>query len=146
MVRRVRRAGLEPEWQGAYLQPMMRGGKEVILGMSYDRTFGPLLMFGLGGIYVETMKDTIFRIVPITREDARTMIESIHAYPMLKGVRGEPSVDLEFLAEVLQRLSQLISEFHFISEIEINPFFASPRREDCLALDSRILLDWSLKY
>lgn len=140
----VRKHGLESEWHGVYLQPMVRGGKEVILGMTYDATFGPMIMFGLGGVYVETMKDTIFRIAPITAADARIMIRSVKAFPLLQGVRGEPGADLDFLAEVLQRLSQLSYDFHFIKEIEINPFMASPRRENCLAVDARIYLDWSL--
>jgi acetyltransferase len=141
MQQRIQQSGLMAEWQGVYLQPMVRGGKEVILGMTYDPTFGPLLMFGLGGVYVETMKDTIFRTIPVTKRDALTMIESIRAYPLLKGQRGEPPVDLEFLTEMLQRLSQLSSDFHFIHELEINPFLASADRETSLALDARIVLD-----
>ena len=140
----IRRHGLENEWRGVYLQPMVKGGKEVILGMTYDPTFGPMMMFGLGGVYVETMKDTVFRISPITESDARTMIQSVKAYPLLKGVRGEQGVDLDFLTEILQRLSQMASDFHFIKEMEINPFMASPRRESCLAVDARMLLDWNL--
>lgn len=136
----VHAAGLEPGWKGVYLQPMIRGGKEVILGMTVDLTFGPLIMFGLGGIYVETMRDTIFRAVPISQTDARTMIRSIKAFPLLQGVRGEAGVDLEFLAEMLQRLSQLASDFHEIQEMEINPFLASPKRESCVAVDVRIRL------
>ena len=119
------------------IQPMVKG-KETILGMTYDPTFGPMIMFGLGGIYVESMKDASFRAIPISPQEARTMIESIRGFPLLKGVRGEASVDLEFLAEMLQRLSQLCADFDFIREIEINPFLASPKRESCLALDARI--------
>lgn len=141
---RIREQGLESEWEGVYLQPMIRGGKEVIIGMTYDPTFGPLLMFGLGGIYVETMSDTIFRIIPITANDAYNMIQSIKGYPLLKGVRGEPGVDIDLLAEMLQRVSQLSSDFHFIRELEINPFIASSKRDLNLAVDFRARLDWSI--
>jgi acyl-CoA synthetase (NDP forming) len=146
MKKRIHEQNLESDCQGIYVQPMIRGGKEVILGVSYDVTFGPLLMFGLGGIFVESMKDTIFRSVPINETDARTMIESIKAYSILRGIRGEAPVDIPFLAEMLQRLSQLVSDFHFIREIEINPFFASADRTSSLALDARIVLDWTLEY
>ena len=137
---RIREQKLEKDWQGFYLQPMIKGGKEVILGMTMDPTFGALLMFGMGGIYVETMKDVTFRIIPITENDAKSMIESIRGYPLLQGVRGEPPVDLKILAEALQRLSQLCNDFPIIKEIEINPFFVSSRKDSCLALDSRIYL------
>lgn len=140
----VRRHGLLDEWQGVYLQPMVRGGKEVIIGMTYDPNFGPMIMFGMGGIYVEAIQDTVFRIVPITENDAKTMIQSVKGFPILKGVRGEPGVDLDFLAEILQRLSQLAYDFHFIKEMEINPFIISAQREGCLAVDARITLDWTL--
>ncbi len=135
---RVQERGLDSEWRGVLVQPMVRGGKEVILGMSSDPVFGPLLMFGMGGIYVESMKDTTFRVIPITPQDARNMVESIRGFPLLRGVRGEPSVDLDFLAEMLQRLSQLCVDFDTIREIEINPFLASAARESSLALDARI--------
>jgi acyl-CoA synthetase (NDP forming) len=140
MSRRIKEQNLEKEWQGFYLQPMIKGGKEVILGMTMDPTFGALLMFGMGGIYVETMKDVTFRIIPITENDAKNMIESIRGYPLLQGVRGEPPVDLKILQEALQRLSQLCNDFPVIQEIEINPFFISSRKDACLALDSRIYL------
>lgn len=140
----ILKQGLAEQWQGVHIQPMVRGGKEVILGMNFDPTFGPLLMFGLGGIYVETMKDTVFRIVPITKKDACAMIESVRAYPVLKGVRGEPSVDIDFLAELLQRLSLLASDFHMIREMEINPLIATSDRNTSVAVDARIFLDWNL--
>lgn len=141
MQKRIEQHGLVSEFLGVYLQPMVKGGKEVILGMTYDPTFGPLLMFGHGGVYVEAMKDTIFRTIPITKRDAVTMIESIRAYPLLKGQRGEPPVDLEFLVEMLQRVSQLSSDFDFIRELEVNPFLASADRGSNLALDARIVIN-----
>ncbi|HET6267751.1 MAG TPA: acetate--CoA ligase family protein, partial [Acidobacteriota bacterium] len=138
MQERIDKMGLSKVRRTFYLQPMLRGGKEVILGMTYDATFGPLMMFGMGGIYVEVIHDTVLRAIPITPRDAHAMISTIKAFPVLQGVRGEEPVDLETLAEMLQRLSQLCMDFHQIRELEINPFLASPKRESCLALDARI--------
>lgn len=143
MTERIRAQGMQDEWLGVFLQPMVKG-KEMIIGMSYDPTFGPLVMFGLGGIYVESTRDTIFRVLPITENDARTMIESIRGYSILKGTRNERPVDTDFLSEILQRLSQLCSDFHFIRDLEINPFMATPNRETSAAVDARIYLDWEL--
>jgi acetyltransferase len=140
MKNRVAQAHLQDEWLGVYLQPMIRGGKEVIIGVTVDPTFGSLLGFGLGGVYVETMKDTIFRAIPINRSDAMQMIHSIKGYPLLEGVRGETPVDIEFLAEVLQRISQLASDFPQIRDMEINPFIITPDRANSLAVDVRMIL------
>jgi acetate---CoA ligase (ADP-forming) len=140
MQEKIDKRGLAKALRNFHLQPMLRGGKEVILGMTTDSTFGPLLMFGLGGIYVEIIHDTVLRAIPITRSDAQDMIRSIKAFPLLQGARGEEPVDLETLAEMLQRLSQLCTDFHKIRELEINPFFATSKRETSLTLDARILL------
>jgi acyl-CoA synthetase (NDP forming) len=140
MRERIRKAGLEQEWLGVDLQAMVKGGKEVIIGVSDDPMFGSLLMVGLGGIYVETLKDTIFRAVPVTKSDAIEMIQSLKGYPLLKGVRGEQAVDLEFLAEILQRVSQMVTDFPAIKELEMNPFMITPDRNRSMAVDVRIYL------
>ncbi len=124
--------------EGYLVQEMVRGGKETILGMTLDPHFGPLLMFGLGGIYVETIKDVIFRITPITGLEAKEMIEQIRGYSLLEGVRGEARVNIELIAECLQRISQLVSDFQEIVEVDVNPFSASALRENTMALDARI--------
>ncbi len=128
------------DFDGILVQKMLKGGKEIVIGMSYDRTFGPLLMVGLGGIYVETIKDVSFRIHPITNVDAMEMIQSLKAYPILLGVRGEPPVDIDYLAEILQRFSQLIGDFCCIKEIDINPFILTSDRKNSMAIDARIVL------
>jgi acetyltransferase len=122
------------------IQRMIRGGREVILGSFQDRQFGTLLMFGLGGIFVEAMKDVTFRIHPITDRDAEEMIASIRGYPLLEGFRGEPGVDRKLLQEMLLRLSQLLSDFPAIEQVDINPFIAGSSRSDSFAVDARIAL------
>ncbi len=132
----LKAANREREIQGIIVQEMVKNGKEVIFGMNIDPVFGPLIAFGLGGIYVETMKDVVFRIHPLTDRDAREMISSIRNYRYLKGVRGEKSVDVEFLAECLRRLSQLVSDFDQIEQLDINPFIAAPARKESKAVDA----------
>ncbi len=122
------------------IQEMAKGGKELIMGVSYDPSFGPLIMVGLGGIYVEIIKDVNFRIYPITDLDAREMVTTLKGYQLLEGVRGEKSIDIDAVTETLQRLSQLIGDFPCIKEMDINPFMAFPKGERCLALDARIAL------
>ena len=106
---------------GWLVQEFVSGGKETILGMNRERTFGPLLAFGLGGIYVEYLKDLAFGLAPITDEDARRMIRSIKTYPLLAGVRGEKPSDVAALEDALLRLSQLVHDLEGIQEIDLNP-------------------------
>jgi acetyl coenzyme A synthetase (ADP forming)-like protein len=125
---------------GFMVQEYIRGGREVIIGMTQDPNYGPLVMFGLGGIYVETLKDVVFRVPPLTDVDAREMIRQIGGFKLLEGVRGEAAVDLEALAEMLQRFSQLVEDFHEIAEIEINPFMVFPQADQFRAVDVRVRL------
>lgn len=122
------------------LQEYVRGGREVIVGMTNDVSIGPLIMFGLGGIYVETLGDVIFRIPPLTDREAAEMIRDIRGYRLLEGVRGEPPIDFKALAELLERFSQLVGEFPSIAEIEINPFLVFPDAPDFRAVDARVRL------
>ena len=121
------------------LQQMITGAVETVIGMTTDPSFGPLMMFGLGGIYVEVMKDVSFRINPLTDNGAREMIRSLRSYPLLTGFRGAPPVDLEIIQETLLRLSQLVKDFDIFSEIDINPFIVSPDRSSCKAVDARFI-------
>ncbi len=123
------------------LQEYVRGGREVILGMTRDRNFGPVIMFGLGGIFVETLKDVTFRVPPLADVDAEEMIRQIRGYALLEGVRGEPPIDFKALAEILQRFSQLVEELPQIAEIEINPFLVFPDARQFRAVDARVRLD-----
>ncbi|MFQ5535828.1 MAG: acetate--CoA ligase family protein [Gemmatimonadota bacterium] len=136
MVRTLGEAGIDLE--GLLLQRFARGGRETIIGMSTDPQFGPILMFGLGGIYVEALKDVAFRLVPLSAGDAREMLTSIRGASLLEGVRGEPPVDKEALVEAVLRVSQLVSDHPDIAELDINPFLAFP--EGGLAADGRVRL------
>ena len=126
--------------RGVLVQEMVRGGKEVILGMSHDPQFGPLIMFGLGGIYVEVLKDVAFRVVPVDRRQAQEMLHEIRASALLGGVRGEPPADTEAIIEALLRLSQLALDFPEIVEMDINPLAALEPGRGVVAIDSRITI------
>lgn len=136
MVNRVRNARPEADIRGVLIQPFVRGGRETIIGGTTDPTFGPLLMFGLGGVYVEALKDVVFRVHPLTDLDARQMVQSIRGYRVLQGARGEPPADEDTLIEVVQRVSQLLGENPDIAELDINPFLV--REHGGVALDARI--------
>jgi acetyltransferase len=126
--------------QGASIQEMIRGGKEMILGMSCDSTFGPLLLFGLGGIYVETLKDTSFRIAPVNEDEARNMIREIRAYSILQGARGEPPSDIDMTVECILRLSQLVMDNPLVTELDINPLIVLPQGQGAVAVDCRMVI------
>ena len=108
--------------------------------MKRDPHFGPLLMFGLGGIYVEVFRDVIFRIAPIKELSARNMIEGIKGARLLKGFRGEPPSDVEAIVQSLQRLSQLVIDFPEIKEMDINPLIVHPAGFGASVVDARILI------
>jgi acetyltransferase len=125
---------------GVYVEKMCAKGREVILGMTRDPQFGPMLMFGLGGIFVEVMKDVTFHIAPITHEESLQMLASTRSYALLKGVRGEARVDIDAIAVAIQRISQLVTDFPDILEMDINPFIAGRVGDESIAADARITL------
>lgn len=125
--------------QGVSVQNMARLGTEVIIGMSKDPQFGPVLMFGLGGILVEVLKDVSFRIVPLTRRDAREMIKEIKGYSILEGYRGLEPANIEVLEEILLKVSDLVENRPAIKELDINPIFAYSN--GALAVDARVILE-----
>lgn len=120
------------------VQEMVVGGRELILGLNAVPNFGHLVMFGLGGIYVEALKDVVFRISPLTDNEAREMVQAIRGYPILKGIRGEKPVAFERIFETLMRLSQLAHDFPEISELDINPFMAFTDPDRCKSVDARM--------
>lgn len=126
--------------EGVRVQRMVEGGRETVIGMTNDRLFGPLVMFGLGGIHVEVLKDVVFRIAPISGIDAAEMVRSLRADALLTGVRGEPPVAFGALEEAILRVSQLVLDLPEIAEMDVNPFLAFPERERCVAVDGRIRL------
>ncbi len=123
---------------GVSVQQMARPGVEVIMGMTQDPQFGPVLMFGLGGIFVEVLKDVSFRLVPIAARDARQMVQEIKGRPLLEGYRGQEPADIEALERLLLRLSDFIEKHPEISELDLNPIFAY--KDGALAVDARIVL------
>jgi len=124
--------------KGVLLQQMIISGKEIILGAKQDPIFGPLIMFGLGGIYVQVFKDVVFRMAPIGRQEGLRMIESIKSIKLLKGVRGEKPSDLKAIVENLQRLSQLITDFPEIEEFDINPLMVLEEGKGAFTVDVRV--------
>jgi acetyl coenzyme A synthetase (ADP forming)-like protein len=130
--------GVNVERIAFVVQEMVIGGKEVILGLHSAPSFGTLIMFGLGGAYVEVLQDVAFRITPVTDVDVEEMIAEIKGYALLRGVRGEPAIDLEFLKDMLLRLSQLAQDFPEILEMEINPMMVFSERSHCKGVDARM--------
>jgi acetate---CoA ligase (ADP-forming) len=122
------------------VQQQIGRGTEVIFGASTDPHFGPMLMFGLGGVFVEVLQDVAFRLHPITDVDADEMLRSVRSFPILAGTRGQAAADLDLLKLVLLRLNQLLTDFPDIQEVDVNPFFAAPEANGCLAADARFRL------
>ncbi|MGQ9508773.1 MAG: acetate--CoA ligase family protein [Thermodesulfobacteriota bacterium] len=125
--------------QGVTIQKMARPGIEVIVGTSQDPQFGPVIMFGLGGLFVEILKDVSFRIIPISQKDAEEMVKEIKGYPLLSGYRGREPANISALVEVLLRVSRLIERYTEIKELELNPLFAY--KDGVLGIDARIILE-----
>ncbi len=141
MLQNVRgRLGNEVEIWGVLIQKMLDRGKEVILGVTRDKRFGAVLMFGLGGIYTEILKDVVFRLAPIRENEADEMIRQIRAIKLLQGARGEPPSDLAAVAECLLRLSQFVTAHPEIHELDINPLLVYPRGNGAIVADARIIL------
>ena len=124
---------------GIIVQPMATPGVEVIVGMSKDATFGPVLMFGLGGILVEVLKDVTFRIVPLNKRDAAEMIRDIKGLQLLTGYRGAPPADLEALQDILMKLSAFVVDTPEVQAIDLNPIYAYA--QGALAVDARVVLE-----
>ncbi len=141
MMYRIPKKRPEAHILGVLVQEMCRSGREVILGMHRDPHFGPLMMFGMGGIMVEVLKDVAFYLAPLTGDEARQMLVRTKTYQLLKGVRGQEGVDIEAIAEGLQRLSQLVTEFPQIQEMDINPYVVGPPGTTAIAVDARISVE-----
>jgi len=123
---------------GVLVQPMIPGGVELMVGVTQDPLFGPLIAFGLGGIHVEILKDVCFRVTPITARDAGEMVRSIRGYRLLEGYRGHAAADVAAVEDVLLRIARLVEEVPEISELDLNPVFALPPGQGCLVIDTRI--------
>jgi len=141
MIYRIPKKQPDAHILGVLVQEMCRQGKEVILGMHRDPHFGPLMMFGMGGIMVEVLKDVAFYLAPLTAQEAKQMLISTKTYKILQGVRGDEGVDIDRIAEGLQRLSQLVTEFPQIKEMDINPYVVGHEGTTPIAVDARITLE-----
>jgi acetate---CoA ligase (ADP-forming) subunit beta len=125
--------------QGVSVQKMAKPGVEVIIGMSKDAQFGPVLMFGLGGVWVEVLKDVSFRIVPLEKRDAHEMIQEIKGKPLLEGYRGQEAVDIDNLEALILKVSAFVEQHPEIKELDLNPVFAY--KDSATAVDARIILE-----
>jgi acetyl coenzyme A synthetase (ADP forming)-like protein len=138
---RLARDGNLDAMEGVLVQAMIGGGTEVLVGMTHDPLFGPLIAFGLGGIHVEILGDVCFRVTPLTDQDAREMVHGIRGYRLFQGYRGHPPADVAALEDLLLRVSRLVEEVPEISELDLNPVFALPPGQGCRVVDSRIRVE-----
>ena len=138
LLKRLEEKGLLEGLEGVIIQEMVKGNREMVCGIATDPQYGPMMMFGLGGVFVEVMKDVTFRIAPLTDNDAIDMIKSVKAYKLLEGARGTKPADIEQIKETLLRLSQLVNDFKFIDELDINPLLISEKTGEGIAVDGRI--------
>jgi acyl-CoA synthetase (NDP forming) len=135
----IKKAYPRAKIQGVSVQKMARPGVEVIVGMSKDAQFGPVLMFGLGGVLVEILKDVSFRIVPLVKRDAAEMIREIKGYPLLEGYRGQEPVDVANLEGMILKVSDFVEKHPEIRELDLNPIFAY--KDGAVAVDARVVLE-----
>ena len=141
MVYRAQRYLPQAHLWGCLVQQMVpAGGQEVLVGMNRDPQFGPLVTFGLGGIYVETLKDVTFRVAPISVQEAELMIKEIRAHALLDGVRGKPPLDKDAIVDAILRIAQLVQDFPEIVELDINPLMVYPQDQGAIAIDMRLVL------
>ena len=141
LVNNARKYNVKAIVQGVTIQRMVKAGTEVIIGSIRDRAFGPVVMFGLGGIFVELLKDVVFRVAPISKERAIEMIRETRACPLFDGLRGQTPKDINAVAESISRLSQLVYDFDEIKEVDVNPIFMYQQQQSCMAVDARIILE-----
>jgi acyl-CoA synthetase (NDP forming) len=139
IMKSIKKSFPDAKIEGVSVQKMAKPGVEVIIGMSKDAQFGPVLMFGLGGIFVEILKDVSFRIVPLMKRDAKEMIREIKGFPLLQGYRGSEPVDLENLENILLKVSEFVEKTPEVKELDLNPIFAY--KNGAVAVDARVILE-----
>ena len=140
LIAKLKERGLLEGLEGVIIQEMVKGNREMVCGVATDPQYGHMMMFGLGGVFIEVMKDVTFRMAPLTDIDAQDMIRSVKAYKLLEGARGTKPAQLDQLRDVLLRLSQLVSDFPEIEELDINPLIISEKNGEGIAVDGRIKL------
>jgi acetate---CoA ligase (ADP-forming) subunit beta len=139
IMKSIKKAFPDAKIEGVSVQTMAKPGVEVIIGMSKDAQFGPVLMFGLGGVLVEILKDVSFRIVPLLKRDAKEMIRDIKGFPLLQGYRGSEPVDIENLENILLKVSEFVEKTPEVKELDLNPIFAY--KDGAVAVDARVILE-----
>jgi acetyl coenzyme A synthetase (ADP forming)-like protein len=135
---RLAERGWSDRMEGVLVQPMLKDGIEAIVGMTHDSSFGPLLMFGLGGVQVELLRDVAFRVHPLTDRDARELVRSVRGFPLLRGWRGAAPGDVAAIEETLLRVSQLAGDHPEVAEMDLNPLKVQPPGQGCVILDARV--------
>lgn len=138
LIAKLEERGLLDGLEGVIIQEMVKGNREMVCGIATDPQYGPMMMFGLGGVFIEVMKDVTFRMAPLSDIDAKEMIKSVKAYKLLEGARGTKPAQMEQIEETLLRLSQLVNDFKFIDELDINPLLISEKTGEGIAVDGRI--------
>lgn len=139
MLKKVKKAAPKAKIDGVLVQPMYSMGKEIIVGAKYDEQFGHLMMFGLGGIYVEILQDVSFGVAPLSKDEAMKMIQSTRAFELLQGARGEKAVNLDSLVDIILRISQIVTDYPNIQEFEINPLIVDGKNGG-VAVDTRCIV------
>ena len=138
LISKLEAKGLLEGLEGVIIQEMVKGNREMVCGVATDPQYGHMMMFGLGGVFIEVMKDVTFRMAPLSDVDASDMIKSVKAYKLLEGARGTTPAQMNQIQETLLRLSQLVSDFSFITELDINPLLISEKTGEGIAVDGRI--------
>ncbi len=138
LLSKLEERGLIDGLEGVIIQEMVKGNREMVCGIATDPQYGPMMMFGLGGVFIEVMKDVTFKMAPLTNVDAKEMIKSVKAYKLLEGARGTTPAQMEQIEETLLRLSQLVTDFPFVDELDINPLLISEKTGEGIAVDGRI--------
>ena len=141
LIEKLKQKDLLDGLEGVIIQEMVKGSREMVCGVATDPQYGPMVMFGLGGVFIEVMKDVTFRMAPLTDIDADEMIRGVKAYQLLQGARGTTPAQLDQLRECLLRISQLVQDFPAITELDINPLIISEKSGEGIAVDGRIKVD-----
>ena len=140
LIAKLKAKGILEGLEGVIIQEMVKGNREMVCGVAKDPLYGPMIMFGLGGVFVEVLKDVSFSLAPLTDIDAHDLVRSVKAYKLLEGARGTTPADIAKVEETLQRISQLVTDFPAIEELDINPLMISEKNGEAIAVDGRIRL------
>jgi acetyltransferase len=140
MTERIRKAFPDAEIEGVLVQPMVTGGREMIVGGRRDPSFGPVVLVGVGGVFVEILREAAIRVAPIDHAEAHRMVDELRGAGILRGARGNKPADVEALVDCILRLGRFLADFPAVREVDINPVRVFAAGEGCVALDARVLL------